>query len=43
MRADETLNTLSGYAAWIASAEPDLGHNYLTRIERLQVQQETPA
>ncbi|MFI8554897.1 reverse transcriptase family protein [Psychrobacter sp. NPDC077938] len=43
LRADETLNTLSGYAAWIASAEPELGHSYLARIERLQVQQETPA
>jgi len=43
LRADETLNTLSGYAAWIASAEPELGHSYLTRIERLQVQQETSA
>ena len=41
LRADETLNTLSGYAAWIASAEPELGHSYLDRIERLQVQQET--
>lgn len=43
LRADETFNTLSGYAAWIASAEPELGHIYLDRIERLQVQQETPA
>jgi retron-type reverse transcriptase len=43
LRADETLNTLSGYAAWIASAEPELGHSYLDRIERLQVQQETSA
>ncbi|MBF0657888.1 RNA-directed DNA polymerase [Psychrobacter sp. NG25] len=43
LRADETLNTLSGYAAWIASAEPDLGHSYLDRIERLQVKQETSA
>jgi len=43
LRADETLNTLSGYAAWIASAEPELGHSYLDRIERLQIQQETPA
>ncbi|MBH0006593.1 reverse transcriptase family protein [Psychrobacter sp. SWN149] len=43
LRADETLNTLSGYAAWIASAEPELGHSYLARIERLQVQEETPA
>ncbi|WP_010197460.1 reverse transcriptase family protein [Psychrobacter sp. PAMC 21119] len=43
LRADETLNTLSGYAAWIASAEPELGHSYLTRIERLQVQQKTSA
>lgn len=43
LRADETLNTLSGYAAWIASAEPELGHSYLDRIERLHVQQETSA
>jgi len=43
LRADETFNTLSGYAAWIASAEPELGHIYLDRIERLQVQQETSA
>lgn len=43
LRADETFNTLSGYAAWIASAEPELGHIYLDRIERLQVQQEIPA
>lgn len=41
LRADETLNTLSGYAAWIASAEPELGHSYLTRIERLQMQKDT--
>ncbi|MBI0426453.1 reverse transcriptase family protein [Psychrobacter sp. NG27] len=43
LRADETLNTLSGYAAWIASAEPELGHSHLARIERLQVQEERPA
>ena len=43
LRADETLNTLSGYAAWIASAEPELGHEYLARIERLQVQKDKPA
>ena len=43
LRADETLNTLSGYAAWIASAEPELGHSYLDRIERLQTQKSLSA
>ncbi|MGP9544938.1 reverse transcriptase family protein [Psychrobacter sp. AOP7-B1-25] len=43
LRADETLDTLSGYAAWIASAEPELGHSYLARIECLQEQKATPA
>jgi hypothetical protein len=42
LRVGETFNTLSGYAAWIASAEPELGHSYLTRIERLQVQKDKP-
>ena len=35
LRAGETLSTLSGYAAWIASAEPELGHRYLAQIAEL--------
>jgi len=34
----ETLETLSGYAAWIASAEPELGQRYLKKIEALRDQ-----
>ena len=36
LRADESYSTLSGYASWIASAEPELGYEYLERIERLR-------
>ena len=43
LRVDETLETLAGYAAWIASAEPELGHHYLTRIEQLQNAKESAA
>lgn len=38
LREGETLDTLSGYAAWIASAEPELGQQYLEKIEALQDQ-----
>ncbi len=38
LRDGETLDTLSGYAAWIASAEPELGQQYLEKIEALQDQ-----
>lgn len=34
-RDGETLSTLSGYAAWIASAEPELGQRYLAQIAEL--------
>ena len=37
LRGDETYDTLSGYAAWIASAEPELGHEYLSKIEKLRM------
>ena len=36
LRDGETLETLSGYAAWIASAEPELGQRYLKKIEALR-------
>lgn len=38
LRSGETLETLSGYAAWITSAEPELGQNYLDKIAALQNQ-----
>ncbi len=38
LREHETLDTLSGYAAWIASAEPELGQMYLKKIEVLRDQ-----
>lgn len=38
LREGETLETLSGYAAWIASAEQELGQNYLAKIDTLQEQ-----
>jgi len=38
LRDGETLDNLSGYAAWIASAEPELGQQYLEKIEALQDQ-----
>ena len=37
LRAGETYDTLSGYAAWIASAESELGHEYLRKIENLRM------
>ena len=37
LRGDETYDTLSGYAAWIASAEPKLGHEYLSKIEKIRM------
>lgn len=36
LRANESYSTLLGYASWIASAEAELGHEYLERIERLR-------
>ena len=36
LRADETFNTLAGFAAWIASAEPELGHQYLSKIDSIR-------
>ncbi len=36
LRADETLDTLAGFAAWIASAEPELGRKYLAQIETIR-------
>ena len=36
LRADETLDTLAGFAAWIASAEPDLGHEYLNKLDHIR-------
>lgn len=36
LRADETLDTLAGYAAWIVSAEPDLGYKYLNKIDNIR-------
>ncbi len=36
LRADETLDTLAGYASWIASAEPELGHEYLDKIDSIR-------
>ena len=36
LRTDETFDTLAGIAAWIASAEPDLGHEYLAKIETIR-------
>ena len=38
LRDGETLDTLSGYAAWIASAERELGQTYLEKIEVLRDQ-----
>lgn len=38
LREGETLETLSGYAAWIASAEQELGQNYLAKIDTLREQ-----
>ncbi|MGP9689117.1 reverse transcriptase family protein [Psychrobacter sp. AOP22-C1-C5] len=38
LRNGETLETLSGYAAWIASAEQKLGQNYLAKIDTLREQ-----
>lgn len=38
LRNGETLETLSGYAAWIASAEQELGQNYLAKIDTLRDQ-----
>ncbi|WP_201597552.1 reverse transcriptase family protein [Psychrobacter vallis] len=38
LRDGETLETLSGYAAWIASAEQELGQNYLAKIDTLREQ-----
>lgn len=35
LRNGETIDTLSGYAAWIASAEPELGQRYLAQIAEL--------
>ena len=35
LRDGESLDTLSGYAAWIASAEPELGQRYLAQIAEL--------
>ena len=35
LRDGESLATLSGYAAWIASAEPELGRRYLEQLEAL--------
>ncbi len=40
LRADETLETLTGFAAWIASAEPELGHNYLAKIDNIRIQRD---
>lgn len=36
LRADETFDTLAGFAAWIASAEPELGHQYLDNIDSIR-------
>lgn len=36
LRADETLDTLIGFAAWITSAEPELGHAYLDKIHSIR-------
>ena len=36
LRADETFDTLAGFAAWIASAEPELGHQYLGNIDSIR-------
>ena len=36
LRADETFDTLAGFAAWIASAEPELGHQYLDKIDSIR-------
>ncbi len=36
LRADETLDTLAGYAAWIVSAEPELGYHYLNKIDTIR-------
>ncbi len=36
LRADETFDTLAGFAAWIASAEPELGHQYLSKIDSIR-------
>jgi len=36
LREGETLETLSGYAAWIASAERELGETYLEKLAVLQ-------
>lgn len=38
LREGETLETLSGYAAWIASAERELGQTYLEKLAVLQDQ-----
>ena len=38
LREGETLETLSGYAAWIASAELELGETYLEKLAVLQDQ-----
>ena len=38
LREGETLETLSGYAAWIASAERELGETYLEKLAVLQDQ-----
>lgn len=38
LRSGESLETLSGYAAWIASAERELGQKYLDKIATLQDQ-----
>ncbi|WP_238038291.1 reverse transcriptase domain-containing protein [Psychrobacter sp. Ps6] len=35
LKNGETIDTLSGYAAWIASAEPELGQRYLAQIAEL--------
>ncbi|MDO5767919.1 MAG: hypothetical protein Q4P13_00315, partial [Psychrobacter sp.] len=39
LRAGESYQTLIGYAAWIAMAEPELGHYYLNQIDELRNQQ----